>query len=245
MSASDLPFNRGAVRPTECIGVGWRLIKEQYWLFLGITFVGTFVGSLAPMGILLGPAMCGIYLCLLRRWQGQLISFDMLFEGFNCFVQSLIATLIMVVPMMVLMVPLYVGLVIGMMLTAPHQAQGAPPDPSVPLALLAILGLFFVGILLISFVIGILFCFTYPLIVDRKLSGWEAVKMSFRAAFGNLGGLIGLALLNWLLTFAGLLCCYVGAIFVMPLTFAALCVAYRQVFPLEQVPSVLATTGIR
>ena len=54
---------------------------------------------------------------------------------------------------------------------------------------------------------------------------WEALA----------GGLIGLVVLNFLMTLVGLLACYVGAFFVLPIHFAAVAVAYRQVFPDEYV----------
>src|SRR5262245_33903009 len=60
-------FNRGAIRPMQCLADGWRLIKSDYWFFVGVTFVGILVAELAPMGILMGPAMCGIHICLLRQ----------------------------------------------------------------------------------------------------------------------------------------------------------------------------------
>src|SRR5208282_6041235 len=95
MTANDVTFQRGVVKPLDCLGAGWRLIKDDYGLFFGVSLVGTILGSLAPMALLLGPAMCGIYLCLLRKSAGQPVSFGMLFDGFNYFVQSLIATLLM------------------------------------------------------------------------------------------------------------------------------------------------------
>ncbi len=80
---------------------------------------------------------------------------------------------------------------------------------------------------------GALFMFMYPLIVDRKLSGFEAIKLSMRAALANFGGVLGLMLLSFLLGMVGALACYVGLIFLYPLNFAMIAVAYRQVFPVE------------
>ena len=85
--------------------------------------------------------------------------------------------------------------------------------------------------MLIGLVIQALFLFAYPLIVDRKLSGWEAIKTSYRAATKNLGGVLGLIFLNAGLGILGVLACYVGVFFVMPVTFASYAAAYRQVFP--------------
>src|SRR5207237_8717545 len=82
-----------------------------------------------------------------------------------------------------------------------------------------------------SLVVYAMFVFAYPLIVDRKLSGWEAITTSYRAVMNNLGGIVGLILLNVGLGIVGFLCCFVGVYFVLPVTYAAYAAAYRQVFP--------------
>jgi uncharacterized membrane protein len=91
--------------------------------------------------------------------------------------------------------------------------------------------LFVATLMIISLVVEIFLLFAFPLVVDRKLSGLDAVKLSFRASKANLGGVIGLLLLNALLGFVGLLCCIVGLYFYMPVSFAVHLVAYRRVFP--------------
>jgi hypothetical protein len=233
MSEDRPSFNRGAIRPIECLKAGWRLIADDYWLFLGITLVAVLIGSVVPLGILLGPMMVGLHLCLLRKARGQRVTFEMLFKGFDQFVQSLIATMIMIVPMIVLIVPAYVLLIAAAVATMPQQQPGAPPPQNVPGAFLGAMGLFYLYFFVVMIVFQVLFFFTYPLIADRKMTGVEAVKASIRAAFANFGGVIGVVFLNFLLGFAGTLACCVGAIFVMPVTYAATFIAYRQVFGIE------------
>ena len=63
MNSSVTDFRVGVIKPLECIKEGWALIKEQYWLFFGISFVGILIGGLVPI-VLLGPMMAGIFLCL-------------------------------------------------------------------------------------------------------------------------------------------------------------------------------------
>ncbi|HEX8138804.1 MAG TPA: hypothetical protein VF544_14650 [Pyrinomonadaceae bacterium] len=233
MSANVSLFNRGAVRPVECLQAGWSLIKSQYWLFLGITAVGILVGSVGPMAILLGPMMCGIYLCLLARMRGEAVSFELLFKGFDYFAQSLIATLIQVVPVMLVLVPFYLVfffMFVGNM-NRPRR-RGAPPDPAEFYPLLILMGVLVLVAIVFGALVGALFIFTYPLIVEKRLAALEAVKLSFRAAMANLGGVLGLILLNMVIGFAGLLLCYVGALLVLPIHYASWAVAYRQVFPL-------------
>src|ERR1700686_3169618 len=103
MSQNALDFERGVIRPVECLKGGWELIKDQYWLFLGIVFVGIFIGSAVPI-VLIGPMMVGIYLCFFRRMRGEQVEFGDLFKGFEFFVQGLIAAVIQMIPMLIVMV---------------------------------------------------------------------------------------------------------------------------------------------
>lgn len=227
MSATIPEFNRGAVRPRECMRAGWDLIKDQYWLFLGITVVAIFIGNAVPLGILMGPMICGLYLALFRRQRGEPVTFDLLFKGFDYFKESLIATLIQVVPIILIMVPAYIISVAIFFIMFKPGRRGQPPEM---LPLFAFIAIIMLVVMAISIAIGVFFAFTYPLIVDRKLSGVDAVKTSIKAATANLGGVLGLMLMMMLLSFVGVLLCYVGAILMLPIHFAAWAVAYRQVF---------------
>ena len=234
MHEDRFAFNRGAIRPMDCLREGWQLIKDEYWFFLGITFVGVMVAQLAPFGVLMGPAMCGIHICLLRKANGQLVKFEMLFQGFNYFGQSFLATIVMMAPILVCVLIYYIlafGGMIGVAVMV-EQKGGRPPDQSVGLLLLGwvlVVTLVFIAVMLL---LQGLFLFVFPLIVDRELSGWEAVTTSFRAAFANLGGVLAIIFLEFLLGLAGVLACYVGVIFVLPISYAMTAVAYRQVFPI-------------
>ena len=230
MAPSAVPFNRGAMRPLKCLGEGWQLVADRYWLFLGITAVGIILGSLAPFGILMGPFMCGIHLCLLRHDRGQRVTFETLFQGFDYFLDSLVATLIMLVPMIVLIIPGYVVFFVTILATVSEGPNNRPPDIERLLPVFGVMAGLVLAILVISLVVHLFFFFIYPLIVDRRLTGIEAVKTSMNAALGNFWGLLGLSILNALIGTGGVMCCYVGALFVLPITFGAAWVAYRQVF---------------
>jgi uncharacterized membrane protein len=90
---------------------------------------------------------------------------------------------------------------------------------------------------LFHLITGLIFPFAYQLVVERNLSGWEATKLSARAAQANLGGVLGLVLIEMVLGMMGILLCCIGLVFVMPVTKAAWAVAYRQVFPAPAQPS--------
>jgi uncharacterized membrane protein len=110
---------------------------------------------------------------------------------------------------------------------------GRPPDASEFYSIFILMGGMMLLVIIIATLIGAFFIFTYPLIVDRRLSAIDALRTSARAVIGNLGGVMGLMGLSALLGIAGMLLCYVGAFLVMPVSFAAWAVAYRQVFPAE------------
>ena len=227
------PFRRGAVEPSVCLKEGWNLIKGHYWLFLGMSLVAMLLGGLVPFGIILGPLMCGIYLSLFQLRRGERVEFGNLFKGFDYFGESVIATLIHYVPMVIVVLPFYITMYVGMFLMMPRQ--GSEPDPANAVGFLAVLFVLMLIMLVLIALISVIFTFSYPLIVDRKLSGIDAVKLSARAAFANFWRLLGLLLLNGLVTFGGSLLCFVGAYLVLPITFAAIAIAYEQVFGLGEV----------
>jgi hypothetical protein len=236
MNPNTSDFNIGVVAPLECLKEGWAAIKDRYWLFLGLALVAMLIGGAVPV-VLIGPMMCGLYLCLFAQMRGQPVEFGDLFKGFDYFVPGLIAAAIQIVPILIVLVPSYVIFFVFMIATMPHdryaRAQGPPAGFFIGVCL------FVLVMMVISLAIHFLFVFAYPLIVDRKLSGWDAIRLSARASMKNFGGMLGLILLNTLLSFLGVFACYVGAIFVIPISFAAYAAAYRRIFP-EIAPSMMS-----
>jgi len=231
MTPDNLDFRTGVIRPVECLKEAWALIKDQYWLFLGIVFVGIFIGGVVPI-VLLGPMMVGIYLCLFRKMRGEPVEFGTLFKGFDYFAQSLIAALLQMIPMVVVMVPSYIIFFAVMITSMPRGGRTNPDDASA--FVFTILGLelvFIVVIMAVAIVVTVFFLFAFPLIPDRNLSGLDAVKLSIKAAKANFGGVLGLILLNVGLGILGVLCCYVGVFLIAPISLASHAIAYRRVFP--------------
>lgn len=232
-SPDAIEFRRRAVKPIECLKAGHELVRSQYWLFVGISAVGMIIASVVPLGILMGPMMCGIYLALFRTRRGQPIEFGDLFKGFDYFGESLIAALLHLVPIFVILIPTYIIFYISMFAMMAAQG-GGEPDPGLLLGFFGFWAVIWIVLMVVLILISVAFTFAYPLIVDRRLSGFEAVKLSMKAAMGNFWGLLGLMLLSGLLAFAGILLCYVGWFLVMPITFGAVAVAYEQVFGLGE-----------
>jgi len=231
MNPEPVEFRRGVVAPLECIKEGWALIKDQYWLFFGISIVGILIGGVIPV-VLMGPMMVGIFLSLQARQRNQPVEFGTLFKGFDQFVNGLIVTVIKVIPIIIMLIPYYIFL-FGMMAVTMPKGHNPSPEESQRF-MMSFFGfeiIFFLGVMTVSILIEIFFMLAYPLVADKRMSGLDAVKLSFRAGKANFGGILGLLLLNALFGFVGVLCCIIGVYFYLPVSFAAQAVAYRRIFP--------------
>lgn len=226
---TNIEFKIGVIRPVECMQEGWELIKDDYWTFFAMTLVGMLIGGVT-MNILLGAMYCGLYFALLKKMSGQRFKFEDLFKGFSYFAPALIATLIFIIPIFISMFITY-GSMFAVMFSM--MDSHGKPNPAAIVSLYAVLigeGLFF-GILVSC--IHAFVTFSYPLIVEHNMGGWNAFKLSARAVWANLSGVIGLILVEFGLGFIGYLACGFGLYFVFPVLFAGVAVAYRKVFPTE------------
>ena len=212
-------FRRISARPIERLTEAKAMLGDQYWLFVGICLVGILIGSIVPMSIMLGPMLCGMYLCFRYRMNGIQVRFETLFKGFDVFVNSLLAMLILVGCLLAVMLPLILILMIGIATAGNNEAQ-----------LLRTLFTIYPLIIVLSFLMYIPFLFVFPLIVDRGTGPWESVTLSARAAWHNLGPLCGMWFVHSLVAMLGVCACYIGAFLVLPLTLGALFTVYHEIF---------------
>jgi len=212
----------------ECFKEGWEAIKPHFWLIFAVTMIGFLIGGLS-MYVLLGAMICGVYHCYFRALDGQEAGIEQLFHGFSFFWPSLFVTIVLIAPTVVLIGLVYVPLLIT-------TFTGTRISEEELFTLLS-------GTILLELVVAVimvclhtLMMFSYPLIVDRGLTGWRAIIVSAKAVWKNLRGVTGLWALSFVVTLAGYLALCVGIYFVIPLVIAANVAAYRKVFPkLEQV----------
>lgn len=228
---SQIPFQRNAVQPVECIKGGWNLIKNQYWLIFVMCLVSGMISSAVPI-ILTAPMMCGLFLTFFKMRRGEPIEFGTLFKGFDHFAQSVIASFLHAIPILVIVVPAYVLFYAFFFLAMIAQGGNEPSAPAM-FGVMAMLTLFWLVVLALIMIVSIGFMFAYPLIVDRGLSGVDAVKLSFKAAMANFWRLLGLVILSFCLNLGGLLLCFVGVYLMFPIIYSALAIAYEQVFGLN------------
>ncbi len=219
-------FTIGQIKPVECYKQGWEIIKSDYWLFFAIALVGGLIGGMS-LYILLGVMICGIFYANLQKIDHGIASFDNLWKGFGFFVPSLIVTLFIVVPMIFVYAIIYVPIIFAAMM-------GPNLNPEEFMGIL--IGAFAVDAVLIVLMVCFhtLLMFSFPLIIDRNLSAFQAMKTSMKAVWKNLGGVTGLIGVQIVLMLLGMLTCGIGIYFLMPILMAGFAVAYRQVFPAGQ-----------
>jgi hypothetical protein len=220
-------FTRGQIHAVECVKEAWALIKADYWLLFAISIVGAMIGGVS-MYVLIGAMICGIFNAYLKVIDGGRANIDDLWAGFKFFWPSLGVTIAIIVPIVVWTVVLVVTVYAPILTAAVIGNRG---DQSV------LLGTFVFGLIVdlivavIMIFVHTLLMFAFPLIVDRGLSSWEAMKLSARAVVKNLSGIGGLIAVNFGLVLAGELAFCVGIYLVIPIITASNLVAYRKVFP--------------
>lgn len=227
-------YIKTAIEPGDCVRQGWRLIKGDYFLFVGICTLGFLLGGAVPMGVLMGPMFCGIFLSFTRKARGESVTFSTLFDGFNYFGPGLVAW---IVTMLVFIAVAVASFIPVMVLSVRILADVDVTQPSNLIVPLASAFLFLYSV---NLCVYILFMFVFKLIVDRNLPPMEAVKLSVRAAAANFPGLLGLLCLLSVMGFAGMLCLYFGVFFVLPVLLAAETIAYRKIFPEPDEPEARA-----
>ena len=78
--------------------------------------------------------------------------------------------------------------------------------------------------------------FTIPLIIDKQLGFWAAMKTSWKMVNKHWWQVFGLVVVMGLLNIVGVLACCVGLIVTIPLGFVALMYAYETIFSGSQIP---------
>lgn len=224
----SLQFNPGAIKPVECLREAWDAIKSDYWPLFAISLVGGLIAGFT-MYVLLGAMVCGIFTCYLKKIDGQgSVNFDDLWTGFKYLGPSALATILFVIPIVAYFIVLFITIYSPLIVAAVMDKNA---DPSILIGT-------FVGAIVIDVIVAIamtcihsLMIFTFPLIIDRNLSSWDAIKLSARAALKNVGGIAGLIGISFVLVILGQLAFCVGMYFVIPVITATNLVAYRKVFP--------------
>jgi hypothetical protein len=183
-----------------------------------------------------GALLCGVYESLSRLSNGGgRADFGDLFSGFDhlqaCFIYAVVISVVQfVIAIVTLVIAAAIGVgAIGMGLGSMITRDGQI-NPAIFGGLFLVI-LAFVGVsIVLNLIISALTAFVYPLIAERNLSGGEALMTSIKSGLSNIGGLILLMLLLFLMILGGVFACFIGVLFVSPIMVASLFAAYQSVF---------------
>jgi uncharacterized membrane protein len=95
----------------------------------------------------------------------------------------------------------------------------------------------FAGILVCiipGLVVAAMFKFTYLFIIDKRMDFWPAMMASHETVKGDYFGFTMFLLVMGLINILGALCCIVGLLVTIPLSIAAITVAYQECVGFEQ-----------
>jgi len=227
-----IEFRTGVIRPIECVKEAWAIIKPDYWLLFAIFIVGAIIGGIT-LYVLIGAMVCGIMYCYLRRIDGYPVQFEDLWKGMSFFWPSLPVTILIVIPIVVWMVILFSTIYLPIIMAAVMGERLNGDD------LMGIAGGAFAVDLVVALVMicfHTLLTFSFPLVIDRGLTGFKPALVSAKAVLKNIKGITGLIGVNFVLAMLGWLACGIGIYLVIPLVMATSLVAYRKVFPAMTAP---------
>jgi predicted Ser/Thr protein kinase len=198
----------------SCVRRGWKLLKGEFWPFVGITalfmallaFASSMGGAVVRHGpagdnsseissavamLVWGPLMGGLMFYFLKKLRCEPATVETAFCGFSA--------------------ERFLHLFLAGFVTS----------------LLTGLGFFLV---LPGIYLTIAWMFTLPLVMDKRLDFWSAMELSRKVVTKHWFKFLGFGIVLLLLTFAGVLMLVVGLFVMSPLILASLMHAYEDVF---------------
>lgn len=233
-------FESGAISAGECISGAWEMIKRNYGMYLGVTFLAYVMISCIPCAniFIMGPVMGGVYYVALRDMRGEPVEFGMMFKGFEKFVPLMVIGLIQSIPGIIAQIFQY-SFQFGSAILNPRgrggdfdffQASGS--DVALGSGLVILVVVVALGFMIFGLVWWAAFFFAVPLAMEHDLGAIDAIKLSARAAMSHVGGLILYMILAFLVAMLGVIMICVGLFLIsIPIIFVANAFVYRQVFP--------------
>jgi len=211
----------------------WANYKSMFGLALGVMVVViliSFLVGLLPVVSLLGAFLvtpqlnAGAAWIFLKRARGQDVEFSDVFTGFSrCFGKLALVALIQFGVVICVAIPFgIVGAVTGG--TMEQMGSSGDMDPAFAVIFaLVVFVLFVVGIWL-----ALRFLLTHIVALDMQGSAVDAYRMSWRITAGKFWVLLGVFIVLFLLSIAGMLALLIGLLFVAPLYPALIAQVYHE-----------------
>ena len=224
-----------------CVSRGWELLKNNFGvLFVAALIYNLIEGGIALFGIIpiigplfslanmlvVGPLMGGLFYVFLQTIRGRPASAGDVFMGFRkAFAQLFLGYL---VPALLAGLCLIPAGIVAAIFILPIISAHTPANPSTEV--LVIIGAAVLICLLAVCFLTINWVFALPLIMDKQMDFWTAMKTSWKMVRKHWWQVFGLMVLVGLLNVAGMLACCVGLLFTMPIGLGAWMYAYETIF---------------
>jgi hypothetical protein len=241
-----------------CISSGWSLVKGNFGtLFVpvliyfliemaaGVLGKIPFIGAIFSIANLFinGPLMAGVLYIFIRAIRNESAELGNMFAGFRSgywqlflgYVVPALAYLACMLPFLVIYIIKVMPILSQLQHTSPNDMQTALPQmmPALKAVFFTSLPILFVSMIPVVY-LTVNWQFTLPLIIDKKLSFWPAMKASWKMVHKHWWYVFGLVVVIGLLNVAGALACCIGLLFTIPVGFAALIYAYETIFSAEK-----------
>ncbi|MEI8063944.1 MAG: DUF975 family protein [Verrucomicrobiota bacterium] len=197
-------------------------------LISAIPIVGI-LGSIAQL-ILTGPLAGGLYWLFLNVVRKQPAEVSDIFAGFKrSFGNLILAHIVPALITLAFVLPGAIMLGIGIAITAAAR-HGSHAPQALGIGLACIGGLLLLVAICIAIYIGTCWMFAIPLVVDKQIGFWDAMKLSRAQVRKHWWSVFAFVLVIGLLGAAGILACGIGLIITGPLAMLAIIHLYEDIF---------------
>jgi uncharacterized membrane protein len=233
---------------TGCISRGFELLKNQFGvLFVSVLLFAAIEGFLGGLGsipfvgplfsianlIIAGPLLGGLYFVFIQTLRQQPANVGDVFAGFRTqFVQLFLGKIVSGLLAGLCMIP-FIVVVMILAIQMAATMHGQPPEEQIRRLLMGLLpvGLpVFLVCLVPTIYLQVRWAFTLPLIIDKQMDFWTAMKTSWKMVGKHWWQVFGLVVVVGLLNAVGLCACCLGLLFTAPVGYGALMYAYETIF---------------
>ncbi len=213
----------------DVVGRGWQLVMDNFGLAVlttAVVWIAIIAGGAIPcIGIIVSlvarPVLLGgLFLFFIKLARGQNAEFGDAFAGFSdSFLQLFLQGLVFTVLQICSMIPGGILMFMGVGLSERSEAIGVM--------------LILIGALLSippAVYLFIIWVFSLPLIIDKRMDFWPAMELSRKAASRVLLPTLGLMFLCWLMMLGGIVALCLGIFVALPIIFASVTMAYEDMF---------------
>jgi uncharacterized membrane protein len=189
----------------------------------------------AAIALILAPLFGGLYYIYIQRIRGLPAGVGDLFIGFQkMFAQLFLGNFVVsffvglcMIPFNVLQTAKIEPLLEKLQHTSPTDVQNIIPQ--LWTAIFSTLPVLIICMIPVTY-LTVNWLFTLPLIIDKQMKFWPAMKASWKKVHQHWWLLLGLIVVVGLLNIAGVCACCVGVLFTVPIGTAALMYAYETIF---------------